>query len=78
MSADYRVLRYIKGTPNCGTLIHASNGRHLYAFCDSDWRACPLMQRSLTAYLETLGGSPISWMTKKQTTVLRSLVEAEY
>ncbi|XP_019102754.1 uncharacterized mitochondrial protein AtMg00810-like [Beta vulgaris subsp. vulgaris] len=45
----------------------------LTAFCDSDWTTCPL-----TSYFVLLGRSPISWKTKKQPTISRSSVEAEY
>ena len=78
MTAACRVLRYIKGTPDCGILLHANTDLNLIGYCDSDWGACPLTRRSLTGYLVTLGGSPISWKTKKQITVSRSSAEAEY
>jgi len=78
MNAARRVLRYVKGSLDCGIVIHAHCDLQLTAYCDSDWGACPLTRRSLTGYLVTLGASPISWKTKKQTTVSRSSAEAEY
>ena len=78
MHAASRVLRYVKGTPDCGILLQANQGLQLSAYCDYDWGACPLTRRSLTGYLVTLGGSHISWKTKKQSTVSRSSTEAEH
>lgn len=78
MNASRRVLRYLKGTTGCGILLSADNALQLHGFCDSDWGACPLSRCSLTSYFVTLGNSPISWKTKKQTTVSRSSTEAEY
>ena len=78
MHAAYRILHCINGTPDCGLLLKAEAALQLVSFCDSDWDACPLTRRPLTGYLVTLGGSPVSWRTKKQTTVSRSSAEAEY
>ena len=76
--AARRVLRYIKGSPGFGILLHADSNLNVYAYCDSDWGACLLTRRSLTGYFVTLGGSPVFWKTKKQATVSRSSAKAEY
>jgi len=78
MEAARRVLRYLKGNPGQGLLLKADADLNVFAFCDSDWGACPLTRRSLTGYFVTIGGSPVSWKTKKQSTVSRSSAEAEY
>ncbi|CAH9095242.1 unnamed protein product [Cuscuta europaea] len=76
--AVLRVLRYVKSNPGQGILLRANSELNLQGYCDSDWAACPLSRRSLTGYIVLLGGSPISWKTKKQPTVSRSSAEAEY
>jgi len=78
MDAACRILRYLKATPGQGILLKTDNLLHVEAYCDADWGACPITRCSLTGYLVTIGGSSISWHTKKQTTVSRSSAEAEY
>ncbi|KAJ4768963.1 Retroelement pol polyprotein-like [Rhynchospora pubera] len=77
-AAVLRVVRYLKGNPGQGVLLRADSELQLNGYCDSDWASCPTTRRSLTGYFVLLGGSPISWKTKKQPTVSRSSAEAEY
>lgn len=76
--AALRVVRYLKLNPGHGILLKSDSELNLTAYCDDDWASCPLSHRFLTAYFVFLGGSPISWKTRKQQTVSRSSAEAEY
>ncbi|KAI5664580.1 hypothetical protein M9H77_23903 [Catharanthus roseus] len=76
--AAIRVVRYLKGSPRRGIFLSSHSPLSLTAYCDSDWATCPITRRSLTGYFISLGGSPISWKTKKQHIVSRSSAEAEY
>ncbi|KAK4385674.1 Retrovirus-related Pol polyprotein from transposon RE1 [Sesamum angolense] len=71
------VVRYLKGNPSKG-FLPASNLFQLKAFCDADWASCADTRRSLSGFCIFLGDAPISWKTKKQSTVSRSTAEAEY
>ena len=76
LEATKRVLRYIRGTLYHG-ISFSSGPLTLTAFSDADWAGDPFDRRSTTS-LVFLGPSPISWSSKKQTTVTRSSTEAEY
>lgn len=76
--AALRVVRFLKGSAGQGILLKSDPDLTLTIYCDSDWSSCPLTRRSLSAFVVLLGGSPISWKTKKQNTVSHSSAEAEY
>lgn len=76
--AALRVVRFLKGSPGQGILLRSDSDLELSVYVDADWSTCPVTRRSLSAYVVLLGGSPISWKTKKQKTVSHSSAEAEY
>ncbi|OMO87828.1 Integrase, catalytic core [Corchorus capsularis] len=78
MDAALRVLRYLKKAPGQGILLSAKGDLFLTAYCDADWGGCLTTRRSRIDYFITLGGSPISWRTKRQQVVSKSSAEAEY
>ena len=75
--ATKRILRYLKGTLHLG--IHFQPGSlALSAYCDADLVGDPLDRKSITSMVVFLGNSPITLSTKKQLTMARSSIEAEY
>ncbi|CAM8883003.1 unnamed protein product [Rhodiola kirilowii] len=77
-SAAHRLLRFLKGAPAQGIFCSSASDLELRAFCDADWTACPVTRRSITGHCVMLGSSIVSWKTKKQPVVSRSLAESEY
>lgn len=72
-----RILRYIKGTLDQG-LMFQKWSLGLSAFTDADW-ACDAHDRCSTGgYCVFQGSNLVSWSAKKQATVARSSIEAEY
>ncbi|CAH9145017.1 unnamed protein product [Cuscuta epithymum] len=78
LDAVIRVLRYLKQTPGQGIFLSSDDDFNLKGYCDADWAGCSFTRRSSTGYFISLGNSPISWRTKKQSVVSRSSAEAEY
>ncbi|KAM0982243.1 hypothetical protein ACFX2A_015487 [Malus domestica] len=73
-----RILRYLKGTWQCGLTYSAQANMDLLAYSDADWAAYINTRRSTTGYIVFLGSNPVSWQSKKQGSVSRSSTEAEY
>lgn len=73
-----RILWYLKGTTECRLHYKRSPEFNLTTYLDFDWAADINTRRSITSFVVYLGLNPISWPSKKQTTVSRSSTEAEY
>ena len=77
-----RGLRYLSNTKRYGILLGKSESpyvdRLLSAYSDADFANCKDTRRSVSGYITFVFGSPISWMSKKQSLVTLSTTEAEY
>lgn len=77
LEAAQRVLRYVKGTLHQGIFL-SPGPLSLSAFIAADWAGDPCDRKSIAGFIVFLESNPISWSSKKQTTVSRSSLEAEY
>lgn len=75
MKAVIRVIKYLNGTINYGICYTGETSLNVYS--DSDWASTPSDRKSITGYIVTYSGGPISWKSKKQQVVALSTTEAE-
>ncbi|KAG8496134.1 hypothetical protein CXB51_009382 [Gossypium anomalum] len=73
-----RVLGYLHGTLDHGLHFTKSSKLLLEGFSDVSWGSDINDRRSTSGYCVFLGGSPISWSSRKQQVVSRLTAEAEY
>jgi hypothetical protein len=72
------ILQYLKGTLDHCLLINSSPPTSLIVYSDANWAGCPDTRRSTSGLCVYLGDNVVSWSSKRQVTVSRSSVEAEY
>lgn len=63
------VLRFLASTMNNGILLRPMVGAGVIAYCDTDWGGDTQDRQSRTGFLVYVGGSLVSWSSKKQGTV---------
>ena len=78
LTAVKRILRYLQGTLKHGLLFRRSDSSNIIGYSDADWGGDRDDSKSTTGYLFQIGGTSISWQSKKQTCVALSTAEAEY
>jgi hypothetical protein len=78
-AASKRVLRYLKGTRSF-RLHYGGENRTLplSGLSDADWAGDKKDRASVSGFVWSLGGGPISWSAKKQNCIALSTTEAEY
>lgn len=78
--AAKRALRFLKGMKDHSLTLGGDppNATALVMYSDADWGENIDDRRSTSGYVAFLGNTPISWSSKKQTTVALSSTEAEY
>jgi hypothetical protein len=83
LNAARRILKYAVSTKNFTIKYGGSPGRspgaiQISGYADADWGSDLTERKSTTGYIFMMNGGPVSWTSKKQTTVALSTMEAEY
>lgn len=77
LTAAKRVLRYLKGTPDLGITFTKSNKRPV-CYSDANWAENDENRHSTSGNVFLSSNGPISWVSKRQSTIALSSTEAEY
>ena len=81
-----RICRYLKGTQDKGLILNPTSEMKLDCFVDADFAGLwgvedpqdPVSVKSRTGYVITFAACPIVWVSKLQTEIALSTMEAEY
>ncbi len=71
------ILRYLKGTIQHGITYTKQSSGECVAYSDADWGRDLDDRKSTSGYLFVISGGPVSWKSKKQSSVALSTAEAE-
>jgi hypothetical protein len=72
------VMRYLKGTLDCGLNYDGDHDFILSEHTDSDWAGSVSDRKSTSGCFFSLGSAMISWQSRKQSSIALSTAEAEY
>lgn len=78
-----RIFRYIRGTSQYRLCLGApcapeNTSNIVVGYCDADWASDVNQRKSTSGYVFYLGCGPITWRSKRQSSVALSTAEAEY
>uniref|UniRef100_A0AAV1UYB6 Polyprotein n=1 Tax=Peronospora matthiolae TaxID=2874970 RepID=A0AAV1UYB6_9STRA len=73
-----RILRYLQGTKSHGIGFKSDDKVDFCGYLDADWAGDHVDRKSTSGYALILMGAPVSWGSKKQSSVSLSTSEAEY
>ena len=73
-----RIFRYLQGTKTRGICYKTSDKINFRGYSDADWAGDLADRKSTSGYVFMLQGAPVSWGSKKQSSVSLSTSEAEY
>ncbi|GJX15888.1 ribonuclease H-like domain-containing protein, partial [Tanacetum coccineum] len=77
-SALKQILRCVCGTINHGLQLYSFSTPSLVAYSDADWTGCPTNRRSTLGYCIFLSNNLLSWYSKRQPTLSRTIVATEF
>ena len=72
------ILKYLKGSKHRGITYGGDEELKIEGYSDSDWAGDKESRKSKSGFIFMLNGEPISWYSKRQSTVALSSTEAEY
>jgi hypothetical protein len=78
LKATKRILRYLKHTQNVGLWYPKGAKFKLVGYSDSNYAGCKVKRKSTLGTCQLLGISLVSWLSKKQNSIVLSTAEAEY
>lgn len=77
LTAAKRVLRYLKGTSQLG-LRYSSTSCEIVGYSDASWGNDIDDRHSTSGVVFLFAGSPVAWVSRRQSTVALSTAESEY
>ena len=77
-NALMQVVRYVKGSKGSGVTYKGGNLLYPSMFSDATFASDVDSKKSVSAYISYVGGGPVSWKSKLQSTVALSSCESEY
>jgi hypothetical protein len=76
--ATKHVVRYLKGTIDYGLSYDGDHDFTLSGYTDVDWAGSVSYRKSTLGCCFSLGSTMISWQTRKQSSIVLSIVEEKY